>query len=164
MRYGISINEDKGFAGSREVVQAMIAGAMLATGFDAANGDITAMQKAGFVLDLADGLGPNDTQGLDLGDSGELAVWRERGREAPGRAYLVRVGDIAPAFRATSQGLLVAYIMALMVADGVHIDKAGALGEMVANTLSEGGRYPDGGEVTELKDGRRVTAWWEDET
>jgi hypothetical protein len=162
MRYGISINDDKSFAGDRETVQAMIAGAMLATGFDAANGDITAMEKAGFVLNLADGLGLNDTQGLVLGDDGELQVWRERGREAPSRAYLVRVGDIAPAFRATSQSLLVAYVMALMVADGVHPDKAGALGELVANTLSEGGHYPNR-IVTELRDGRDVLAWWEDE-
>ena len=73
----------------------------------------TSMEKAGFVLNLADGLGPNETQGLLLGDDGELQVWRERGREASGRAYLVRVGDIAPAFRATSQGLLVAYVMAM---------------------------------------------------
>lgn len=163
MKYSVAINDNESITGPREVVQGVIAGAMLTAGFDGSTGDITAMEKARFVLDLADGLGPDDTQGLDLGDSGELLTWRERGREAPGRAYLVKVGDIAPAFRATSQGLLVAYIMALMVADGVHIDKAGALGEMVANTLSEGGKYPDGGEVAELKDGRRVTAWWEDE-
>lgn len=160
MRYGISVNNDKGMTASREVIQGVIAGAMLATGFDTS--DITAMEKADFVLELADGLGPNDTQGLRLGEDGELRVWRERGRQAPGRTYLVRVGDLTPAFRTTTQGLLVAYMMGLMVSDGVEPEKAGALGDLVADTLSEGGHYPDR-RVTELKDGRDVLAWWEDE-
>lgn len=45
---------------------------------------------------------------------------------------------------------------------GIGVDRAAALADHVAIAMAEGGGYP-GREVTELKDGRAVYAWWEGE-
>lgn len=166
MRYGMCINDGEQVIGTRSEVEAAVTAALLATGYSSK--EPTAREKAALVMDLADTASDKGmTQGLDLfqadlGHDQEASVWRERGRDIPERAYLVKVGDIGPSFRALNTGLLISHLMGLLVADGVGLDRAGVMAEGVAYCLSEGGSYPDR-LLTELKDGRNVTAWWEDE-
>lgn len=166
MRYAMCIADGETIVGTRGEITAALAGAMLATGYDSK--DPTAWKKADFVLNMADiAADEGKTQGLSLfqeefDHDQEVRVWRERGDLRKNRDYLVRVGGKSTPFRTGDTTVLLAYITALMVGDGVHIDRAASLGELVAHTLSEGGSYPDH-EVTELKDGRRVYAWWEGE-
>ena len=158
MRYGITVNDSRGLDGSREEVRAILVGILLAAGVDRD----TVRKQADALLHLADHIPSDQTQGMKLASIGELAVWRERGRHAPGRAYFVKAGDIGPAFRTTSQAMLTTYVTGLMVGDGVGLERAAALGELATNCLSEGGSYPNR-ILTELKDGTDVRAWWEDE-
>ena len=158
MRYGLPVHDGQVLAGNREEVKAIIVGTLLAAGFDG-----PVREKADEALSRADMLPSSETQGVKLGMFGELLVWRERGRQNPGRAYLVKAGDIGPAFRATSEALLVAYLMGILVgSESIGLERAGALAEGVAHCLSEGGNYPDR-IITELKDGSNLLAWWEDE-
>lgn len=158
MRYGVTVNDSRGLDGSREEVRSILVGILLAAGADRD----TVRKQADALLHLADGLPSDETQGMKLASIGELRVWRERGREVPGRIYFVKSGDLGPAFRTTSNALLTTYITGLMVGDGVGLERAAALGELATNCLSEGGYYPSQ-VLTELKDGTDVLAWWEDE-
>lgn len=160
MRYGMTMGENSGFVGSRDLVHAALVGALLATGDhekDAAETESLDLMKEADRLHRK-GL----AKGFRLADGSCGSVWRERGEEHADRAYLVRVGSGSTPFRTTNAVVLIAYMTALMVGDGVGVDRAAALGESVAFALSEGGGYP-GNEVTELKDGRAVYAWWEGE-
>lgn len=167
MRYVMCINGGEQIVGTRNEIAAAVTAALLTNGHRSK--EPTAQEKAALVMDWADRASDKgETQGLDLSreefdHDQEAEVWRERGRDVPQRAFFVKVGDIGPSFRATSPGLLVAHLMGLLVADGVHLDRAGAMAEKVVHCFSEGGSYPNR-ILTELKDGRDVTAWWEDET
>lgn len=159
MRYGIAVNGGRGLAGSREEVRSVIVGVLLAAGAD----EKTIREQADTLLHLADTIPDSQTQGMKLASIGEMAVWRERGRQVPGRAYYVKAGSLGPAFRATSEAPLVAYLMGILVgSEGIGLERASALAEGVGHCLSEGGGYPDR-LVTELKDGSDLLAWWEDE-
>lgn len=166
MKYGMCIEDGEQIRGTRAEISAAVAAAMLATGY--ATKDPTAQQKAEFVLDLADGAArKGEVQGLDLfdqegGRDQELTVWRERGGEKKNRDYLVRVGRNSTPFRTDDLTTIKAYITALMVGDGIGVDRAAALADHVAIAMAEGGGYP-GREVTKLKDGRAVYVWWEGE-
>lgn len=166
MRYGMCINDGEQVIGTRSEIEAAVAASLLATGYDSK--EPTARDKAKFVLDMADSMARKGlTQGLDLyqpdlGHEQEALVWRERGGEKKNRDYLIRVGIKSIPYRTDDLTVLKAYITALMVGDGVGVDRAAALGDLVAVTLAEGGYYP-GREVSELKDGRKVSAWWEGE-
>ncbi len=166
MRYGMDIGEGEQIRGTRGEVAAAVAAALLATGYTSK--EPTAREKAEVVLDLADTAArKGKVQGLDLFDERvdqdqEMTVWRERGGETKNRDYLIRVGRTSTPYRTDDLTVLKAYITALMVGDGVGVDRAAHLGDHVAVTMSEGGSY-SGREVTELKDGRAVYAWWEGE-
>jgi hypothetical protein len=160
MRYGITVNDGRVLSGNREEVKGIIVGVLLAAGFSE---PISVQEKADEVLRRADALPPSEAQGVKLASLGEMLVWRERGREVPGRSYHVKAGDLGPSFRATSEAPLVAYLMGILVgSEGIGLERAGALAEGVAHCLSEGGSYPDR-IITELKDGSDLLAWWEDE-
>lgn len=166
MRYGMCIEDGEQIRGTRAEVSAAVAAAMLATGY--AGMEPTARQKAELVLDLADSAArKGETQGLNLFNSAldhdqEARVWRERGGATKNRDYLVRVGRKAIPYRTDDLTVLKAYVTALMVGDGVGVDRAAHLGDLVAIAMAEGSGYP-AHEVTELKDGRTVYAWWEGE-
>ena len=158
MRYGVTVNYGQVLAGSREEVKSIVVGALLAAGFDG-----PAREKADEVMRGADVIPDNETQGVKLARVGELMVWRERGRNVPGRVYYVKTGDLGPAFRSASEAALVSFLMGILVgSEGISLGRAAALAEGVAHCLSEGGSYPDR-IVTELKDGSDLRAWWEDE-
>lgn len=160
MRYGLTVNKGRVMAADRAETKAMIIGVLLAAGFSE---PVSVQARADEVLDRADKLPSDEVQGVKLDTLGELLVWRERGREVPGRAYHVKAGDLGPSFRATSEAPLVAYLMGILVgSEGIGLERAGALAEGVAHCLSEGGSYPDR-IITELKDGSNLLAWWEDE-
>jgi hypothetical protein len=160
MRYGLTVNKGRVMAADRAETKAMIIGVLLAAGFSE---PVSVQAKADEVLDRADKLPSDEVQGVKLDALGELLVWRERGREVPGRSYHVKAGDLGPSFRATSEAPLVAYLMGILVgSEGIGLERAGALAEGVAHCLSEGGNYPDR-IITELKDGSDLLAWWEDE-
>ncbi|WGV35982.1 hypothetical protein SEA_FRANKENWEENIE_311 [Streptomyces phage Frankenweenie] len=161
MRYGLTVNNGRVLSGNTEEVKGLIIGVLLAAGF---NEPVSVQEKADEVLRRADALPSDEVQGVKLASIGEMLVWRERGRQVPGRAYLVKkAGDPGPAFRATSEAPLVAYLMGILVgSEGIGLERSAALAEGVAHCLSEGGSYPDR-VITELKDGSDLLAWWEDE-
>lgn len=166
VRYGMCINDGEQIRGTRGEIEAAVAASLLATDYTLK--DPTARQKAAFVLDLADGMAEKGlTQGLDLHQPDldrdqELLVWRERGGEKKNRDYLIRVGRKSIPYRTDDLTVVKAYVTALMVGDGVGVDRAAHLGDHVAVTLSEGGAYA-GHEIAVLKDGRDVRVWWEGE-
>lgn len=165
MRYGMSIDDGEALVGTRDEIAAAVAGAMLATGYDSK--DPSAREKAALVMDFTDTAArKGETQGLLLHDpeldhEQDLTVWRERGDAVTPRRYLVKVGTRGSLFQTSDPTVLVTYLTGLMVADSVGVERANALGENVAFTLSEGGGYP-GHEVTELRDKRTVYAWQEE--
>lgn len=160
MRYGITVNNGRVLSGNTEEVKGLIIGVLLAAGF---NEPVSVQEKADEVLRRADALPSDEVQSVKLASIGEMLVWRERGRRAPGRVYLVKAGDLGPAFRATSEAPLVSYLMGILVgSEGIGLERSAALAEGVAHCLSEGGSYPDR-VITELKDGSNLLAWWEDE-
>jgi hypothetical protein len=160
MRYGITVNDGRVLTGNREEIKSVIVGVMLAAGF---NEPVSVQEKADALLRLADGLPSDQTQGMKLASIGELLVWRERGREVPGRFYYVKAGDLGPAFRTDAEAPLVAHLMGiLMASEGIGLERAAAMAEGVAHCLSEGGNYPEQ-ILTELKDGSDLRVWWEDE-
>lgn len=161
MRYGLTVNNGRVLSGNTEEVKGLIIGVLLAAGF---NEPVSVQEKADEVLRRADALPSDEVQGVKLASIGEMLVWRERGRQVPGRAYLVKkAGDPGPAFRVTSEAPLVAYLMGILVgSEGIGLERSAALAEGVAHCLSEGGNYPDR-VITELKDGSDLLAWWEDE-
>lgn len=160
MRYGLTVNNGRVLTGNPEEVKGMVIGVLLASGFSE---PVSVQAKADEILMRAHGLPSGEVQEVKLASIGEMLVWRERGREVPGRAYLVKAGDLGPAFRATSEAPLVAYLMGILVgSEGIGLERSAALAEGVAHCLSEGGSYPDR-IITELKDGSNLLAWWEDE-
>lgn len=160
MRYGITVNNGRVLSGNMEEVKGLIIGVLLAAGF---NEPVSVQEKADEVLRRADALPSDEVQSVKLANIGEMLVWRERGRQVPNRAYFVKAGDLGPAFRATSEAPLVAYLMGILVgSEGIGLERSAALAEGVAHCLSEGGNYPDR-VITELKDGSNLLAWWEDE-
>lgn len=160
MRYGVTVNNGRVLSGGTEEVKGIIIGVLLAAGF---NEPVSVQEKADEALRRADSLPSDEVQVVKLENIGEMLVWRERGRQVPGRSYFVKSGDLGSAFRATSEAPLVAYLMGILVgSEGIGLERAGALAEGVAHCLSEGGSYPDR-VVTELKSGSDLFAWWEDE-
>ncbi len=166
MKYGMCIDDGEQVRGSRAEISAAVAGALLAVGYDSK--EPTAREKAEVILDLADTAAKRGSvQSLDLFDARvdldqEMQVWRERGGEEKNRDYLIRVGRNSTPYRTDDLTVLKAYITALMVGDGVGVDRAAHLGDLVTVAMAEGGAYSDH-KVTELKDGRAVSAWWEGE-
>jgi len=160
MRYGLTVNNGRVMAADRAETKAMIIGVLLAAGFSE---PVSVQARADEVLDRADKLPSDEVQGVKLASLGELLVWRERGREVPGRFYYVKAGDIGPAFRTDAEAPLVSHLMGLLMgSEGIGLERAAALSEGVAHCLSEGGSYPNR-VITELKNGSDLRAWWEDE-